>query len=126
MWYVRWRWSSDSIGDYLRSGGYKRILILVLAVALLISAGLIGREATEGDTPSAPTDEEKLSEICSQIEGVGRCRVTLVYPKDGEVYSAAVVCDGADDTRVRARLTDILTTLLGIGSNRISILKFNE
>ena len=123
MW---WKSSSEnSLSDYIKSGGGKRILAVLLAAVLLLGAALITR--TDGE-PSALTsaDGESLSELCSSVEGVGRCRVTLVYDSEGNAFAAAVICDGADDPRVRARLTDMLTTLLGIGSNRISILKFKE
>ena len=122
------RFRSDSEGsfaDYLRSGGYKKAAVILLVGLLLLVLSLSGAFMEKSEAEK-PTDEEMLTELCSSVDGVGRCRVTVVYTSEGDVFAVAVVCDGADNTNVKAQLTDMLTTLLGIGSNRVSILKFNE
>ena len=43
-----------------------------------------------------------------------------------EVFSVAVICEGADDVSVRARLTELITSLYGIGANRVSIVKLEK
>ena len=122
------RFRSDSEGsfaDYLRSGGYKKAAVILLVGLLLLVLSLSGAFMEKSEAEK-PTDEEMLTELCGSVDGVGRCRVTVVYTSEGDIFAVAVVCDGADSTEVKARLTDMLTTLLGIGSNRVSILKFNE
>ena len=122
------RFRSDSAGsfaDYLRSGGYKKAAVILLVGLLLLVLSLSGAFMEKSEAEK-PTDEEMLTELCGSVDGVGRCRVAVIYDSEGNASAVAVVCDGAENTAVRAQLTDMLTTLLGIGSNRISILKFNE
>ena len=47
----------------------------------------------------------------------------MVTYKNGEVYAVAVICRGADNPKVRERLTELITSMYGIGANRISIQK---
>ena len=105
-------------------GGFVRIGILLGVGILLILLATGGRE-TEAE---ALTDEQRLEELCSAIEGVGECRVYLVYSTSGygssavrRVESVAVVCQGGDSVEVERRLTELLTSLFDIGSNRVSI-----
>lgn len=123
---MRYRSGSEgSFADFLRSGGYKRAAV-VLTVGLILVAVAISGALGERDEAPKPTEEEMLTELCGSVDGVGRCRVAVIYDSEGNASAVAVVCDGAENTAVRAQLTDMLTTLLDIGSNRISILKFNE
>lgn len=43
-----------------------------------------------------------------------------------QIQGVAVVCQGADDVRVNARLTELITAVLGITANRISIAKMAQ
>ena len=86
--------------------------IIVLAVLLIPARG---SEKTE-----ALGEEEKLEALCSRIEGVGECHVMVTY-REGEVYAVAIVCSGADDPKVRAKLVELVTSVYGIGANRVSI-----
>ena len=42
-----------------------------------------------------------------------------------EVRGVAVVCQGGDDAAVQARLTEMVSVLLGVSTNRISIAKMS-
>ena len=46
----------------------------------------------------------------------------LTESRPPEVLGVTVVCDGGDNATVRARLTEMLSALFGIGSNRIAVL----
>lgn len=71
--------------------------------------------------------EARLADMCSEIDGVGECRVMITYSEDGEsVYAVAVLCDGGDSVAVRERITELMVSLFGIGSNRISVLKIKK
>ncbi len=45
----------------------------------------------------------------------------LLYRENPAVRGVAVVCEGGNDPAVRAALTSLLSAVLGIGSNRISV-----
>ena len=98
-----------------------------LKVGILLTLGLIfiflstfgGKEVTE-----AKGEEERLTEICSMIEGVGDCRVMMTYRGEGDertVYAVLIVCEGGESVFVRERITDVLCSLYGIGANRVEI-----
>ena len=109
-----------------RSAVIAAALILV-GIALVFSGAV-----TEDATSHADDVEERLREMCSSLAGVGECRVMVTYKVSGERYgssgtktveSVAVVCRGADKACVRAELTEMLSSLFGIGTNRIHISK---
>ena len=101
-------------------------LLIICAVLLLLVGGK--------DESGAEVDEleARLEEMCSSLSGVGSCRVMVTYEitpgrygsQDVKsVQSVAVVCKGADKVGVRRELTDMLSSLFGIGANRIHISK---
>ena len=96
------------------------LALLVLGILLLAFGGFGGASA------EAVSDGEELRELCSRVEGVGDCRVMLKHSDGGEVVSVAVLCDGAESISVRASLSELISELYGIGTNRITILKLAE
>ena len=107
----------------------KRLIVFVgvafLALFLIFYSGEDSRKAEEASTYC------DIVTLCSSVEGVGECRVSVVFEsaeKSGseKVYSVAVICEGADNVKVRARLTELITTLYGIGANRVSIIKLSK
>ena len=91
------------------------LLLPILALSLLLMVGAGGKDA-------APTDlDERTAELCSQVSGVGECRVMITY-RDDEVFAVAVLCDGADNIEVRKNLTSLISSLYGIGAHRVEIL----
>ena len=105
---------------------------LVLFVGVFLLAVFLifydGKETEKNES----TDEERLVTLISSVEGVGECRVTVVYKESQtqndtrEVFAVAVVCEGGDSVNVRARITELITTIYGIGANRISVLKITD
>ncbi|MBR5139984.1 MAG: hypothetical protein IKV16_02910 [Clostridia bacterium] len=84
--------------------------------------------------------EEELADICSSVDGVGRCRVTvsfergeereykgsaLIGSKPPKVLGVSVVCSGANSDAVRAEIIRMMSALFDIGTNRIAVLKLN-
>ena len=91
------------------------LLLPILALSLLLLGGT-------GQKTEAPKDlEEKTAELCSQVSGVGECRVMITY-RDDEVFAVAVLCDGADNIEVKHNLTSLISSLYGIGAHRVEIL----
>ena len=114
-------------GIFKRLGGVRGVVIFALGHILLIF-GAVGSSFRRSDSEeSLYTDEEaRLVEICEAVEGVGRCRVIInksekTYREEGRVESVCIVCDGARSATVRQRLTELVSALYGIGTNRIYI-----
>lgn len=119
--------SEGSFKDFLLGGKtLSRVLVLLLVGVMLILIGSLFGTEKKTEQASAPTAEESLAEICSLTEGVGRCRVMMSFGDEGEVEAVAVLCEGAENDGVRARVVRLVGSLYGIGSNRISVLKISE
>ena len=105
-----------SFFEFLRTKRASPMLLLpILALSLLFLGGT-------GQKTEAPKDlEEKTAELCSQVSGVGECRVMITY-RDDEVFAVAVLCDGADNIEVKHNLTSLISSLYGIGAHRVEIL----
>lgn len=117
--------SDNTFLSFLGSGGasVKIAVIAIAIVGLLLVSGIFG--GADGERVSEDLDD-RLAEMCSMTEGVGECRVMISYADDGESVSAvAVLCEGAESAEVRARLVSMISSLFGIGSNRISVLKIS-
>ena len=123
-------------------GDKKRIAAVVLLVAGLL---LMLFSSKVGSTESAAEDslskykrelEKDLSELCSSIDGVGRCEVRITF-SEGErveyrgtnkvsetppkVLGVSIVCDGGGRADVRAAITECMVALFDIGANRVAV-----
>lgn len=112
--------------------GNKRLALILLL--LLLGLILVFMPSLTGGADEAEADEleARLEQMCSSLSGVGSCRVMVTYKVSEARYgqsatktveSVAVVCKGADRIGVRKELTDMLSSLFGIGTNRIHIAK---
>ena len=97
------------------------VLLLALGAVLLMLSGL-----SFDETAKAVETEEELYSLCSSVDGVGRCKVSVMRDTDGEVLAAAVLCEGAESVFVREKLCRLISSFYGIGYNRISVLKISE
>ena len=125
-----------------RFGGFP-VLLLALAGILLLFSGS-GNPFSRGEKTDAATDpaayrralESELATLCAEVRGVGRVSVMITLA-EGEkttysgsktasvsppaVLGAALVCDGGGDAEVKAELTRLVSALLGIGANRVTV-----
>lgn len=99
-------------------------IVLILGGALIFLSFFFSGSEPHSEEPVGI--EAELVELCSSVEGVGRCEVMITYTDSGEVYAVAVLSEGADSVSVRAALTELISSLFGIGANRITILKIGK
>ena len=99
-------------------GRYKYVL-LVAAVGLVLLLWPSGTQKT-GGAGTEITEEERLEQLLSAMEGVGQAEVLL------SESGAAVVCQGADSVTVRLNITEAMRCYTGLGADRIVIFKMNE
>lgn len=125
--------------------GMGKLLILLLVGVVLLSLG--GLSGAEKDEPVGELDtygavlEDRIAELCSSLDGVGRARAMVTFSsgevtlyegsravgkKPPEVMAVTVLCEGAERGDVAARLTDMLASLFGIGTNRVKIMKLSS
>ena len=110
------------------------IAALALACVLVLSAG--GERASE-PAQTGTELETRLERVLSAIEGTGKVRVMIREESRAEVYAFApqqepsaegvvIVCEGADDLRVRLALEQAAQALLGVPCSRIQVVKMEE
>ena len=128
-------------------------LILLIGAGLLLWPGGSGHTAQTGQSEAPPaytaaeTLRKDLEEILGQIQGVGTVRVLLTVDTDGERqlaqntelrYSssvtdttavshayrgALVVCQGGDRADVKLAVTEAVSALTGLSSDRVTVAK---
>lgn len=121
----------------------KTVIIIGLVVFGLLLSLSFGDGREKSEEPETLLEykamlEAELEKLCSSIDGVGKCSVTLSFSKGAEssyksgkltetkppkILGVAVACRGADSTRVRQSLSELFTSLFDIPSNRVAILK---
>lgn len=89
------------------------ILMAVLGVLLMLLPGT-------GKTPQRDTAAEALTQVLSQTQGVGRCKV--ICSEQGVV----VVCDGANSAEARLAILGEVKAYTGFSSDRISVQKMTQ
>lgn len=133
--------SANSIITFLKEKKKIALILILIALGLLLVAlsSVDNTDAVDTDGLSEYKEEleGRLEKLCSQVDGVGKCTVMVTFSRGEEntykgnqltesrppeVLGVTVVCDGGDSTAVRARLTQMLSALFDIGSNRIAIL----
>ena len=113
--------------SYLR--GKKEMLYVLAALALGIILIFLSGNDKDNVAVSSPGLEERIAEACSGVEGVGECAVYVYYSDPdarsgtSKVESVLVICEGADSVEVRLRLTKMLASFFGIGTNRVQVEK---
>ena len=104
--------------------------IAIAAVGILLI--IISMGGSGGETDSYAEDDltKEVREFCEAIDGVGECKVMIYYKNEAysrsdekTVDSVVIVCRGADSVEIRKSLTEMLSSLFGIGANRIRIEK---
>lgn len=132
------------------------ILILIIGIAFVVLSGGSARQGSE--KPASVSDyrgeEERLSEILSEIEGAGCVSVMISYVStmekdiayDGEreralvsggdvvvkrevypeVKGVIVIADGAGDPSVRQTIKEAVTAVTGAAANHVCVYSSNK
>ena len=123
------------------------VFIAVLGIVLILASSYGENDKKQKEEKAVSLDEyrefmeSEIASLCSSVSGVGKCRVfitfergeetvykgsSIVEKKPPQVKGVMIVCKGADSDNVRGQLTDMMTALFDIGSNRVAILKLNS
>ncbi len=138
-----------SVKNFLSSDKGRNILIIVaiIVIGLIFITGMFDNEKSTVEDSLSTSQyktslESEIQTMVDSIEGIGQSEVLLtidcsyeyVYLDDGKtlqkiieptIRGVAVVCEGADSAVVCAEITDLLTTLLNIPSNKVCISKLS-
>lgn len=132
---------ADRLLSFLK-GKKKITLILILAALglMLVALSSVGTSevAESGELAEYKEElEKRLEKLCSEVDGVGKCTVMVTFSRGEEntykgsqlteskpprVLGVTVVCDGGDNSLVKARISQMLCALFDIGANRVAVL----
>ena len=107
-------------------------LVAALALVCVLALATLGKG--EGEPNPAGTElETRLERVLSCIEGAGRVRVMIreeeqtlsafAPQEEPKAAGVVIVCEGADDMRVRLALEQAAQALLGVEYSRIQVVK---
>ena len=121
----------------------KLLMIIALGLGIIILLFSLGGNSSENTKKSRTLEEYKreleaeLSELCESIDGAGKCMVSVSF-SSGEsleyhgsdisgstppkVLGVTVICEGGNNSRVKADICDCMMSLFDIGSNRVCVL----
>ena len=120
------------------------LLVFLLGVALALVPGKTKKtDAQQTTAASADTafdlsaTQKQLEALLSAIDGAGRVRLMLTLSSGEQIIyqtavqstvyptyqGALVVCDGAERASVRLAVTQAVSSLTGLGSNKIAVVK---
>jgi len=119
------------------------IVLLAVAAVLLVLSEII-KTASENAQTGSVTEytqqlEHKVSDLLSRVDGVGRIEMVITLQTNAGLNTSAVttaavprirgvviLCDGGDDIRTVAKITEIVSAALNIGYNQIYITKMSS
>ena len=109
--------------DYVKE--HKKIIIVVLLIVLLIGAVYLFNKSQKTTSTSIgnyskSATEVKLTNILSNIEGVGDADV-MITENDGEILGVVIVCEGANNIMTRNNILNAVSTALNIDKTIIAI-----
>ena len=78
---------------------------------------------SSGENASSENYQSTMSILSDGGYGERPVLVTSNYPT---FRGAVIICDGADDSRVQLELTEAMSSLCGISSDRVSVLKMSQ
>ena len=106
------------------------LCLFIIAIALLLYSGLTKQSKT--DTPvssvtsaSQSSDEARLSEILSAIDGAGEVHV-MITQMDGKISGVLVVASGAKDLSIRLKLLEATKVALNVNADIVSVYASNK
>ena len=112
---------AETNGQLMERLGRWRYVLLAAAAGICLLLWPSGSGSDRSDSAAGEvTEEARLEQLLSAMEGVGRSEVLL------SDSGAAVVCQGADIASVRLAVTEAMRCYTGLGTDRIVIFKMNE
>ena len=107
---------------------YKYVLIVaLLGVALmLLPRGEPSRKAETAAPETRGSVQSEMEATLAAFDGVGRLRLMLTEDVAAQRWAGAViVCEGGGSAAVRLQLTQAVSALTGLSSDKIAIVKGN-
>ena len=78
-------------------------------------------QSRDGEESSKVQQKDNSEKKIVVLEENGISRPLVETSKEPQVKGVVVVCDGGNSSAVQQRVTEVLTTVLGIGSNQVCV-----
>ena len=101
-----------NIAEKLDQFKYPLVVLVIGVVLMLLPSG--------GSSAAVASEEKPMAQLLSSTEGVGESRVLI--SENGVV----VVCQGAENARVRLDIIRAVSSYTGFTSDKITILKMAD
>ena len=123
----------------------KKLTMLILAILGIVLILLsLPSEKSEAAAESGTLEEYKrkledeLAELCSSVEGAGRCKVSVSFSEGAKseyrgtnkisetpprVQGVTIVAEGGSNPKVKSALTECITAMFDIKANRVAVLE---
>lgn len=101
-----------NIAEKLDQFKYPLVVLVIGVVLMLLPSG--------GSSAAVASEEEPMAQLLSSTQGVGESRVLI--SESGVV----VVCQGAENARVRLDIIRAVSSYTGFTSDKITILKMAD
>lgn len=109
----------DKVFSFFKNN--KKVIALSFLVILLILILCFFNIKDKNENSVSKSDDEiKLSELLSQVDGVGNADV-LIREQNEKIIGIIVVCEGANDIMVRNNLINLISTAFNVDRNIIAI-----
>lgn len=107
------------------AGKYKYAVALALLGALLMLLPTGGRRETPPVTPESHASvQSEIESALAAFDGAGALRLVLTVEPGTERWAGAVVvCEGGGSAAVRLQLTQAISALTGLPSDKIAVVK---
>jgi hypothetical protein len=107
----------------------KVIVVIALIILLVLIVVIINNQTSEEQTVTTfsstqTTTEKKLSELLSNISGVGKAQVMITEGEEN-IEGVVIVCEGANNIMTRSDILNAVSTALNIQKNIIAIYAMN-
>ena len=109
--------------SFLSDGRIKDVLLIsILAFILTFTVWKVfnNPSSNEESVGTMSETEKRISQILSEIDGVGKAEVVISENEDG-IHGAVVVCEGANNLKVIMDVREAVSTALNIEVANIKI-----
>jgi stage III sporulation protein AG len=125
----------NGLNNFFKSIGQEKILLLLLAGIAMIAfsypmENLIKQTSNskvstiEESQTQTNTDEQRLAQILSKTEGIGKVEVMVTTNQESsEIEGVLVLATGADDTTIKTQIYETVQALFGVPLHKIKVLK---
>ncbi len=87
---------------------------------------MLSDSSKTGECIYATETEQKLSNLLSQMEGVGDTQVMIAYGKDEQVQGIVILAEGGANAIVVRNITGVVQALFDVNSHKIKVIEKNQ